>query len=100
MTLVYITCKGKMEAEGISMRLLRKRLIACANTFPIKSMYRWKGRIVNTKEYAILAKTNSRNFKRAVDEAKKAHSYKIPCIVRIDAKANKEYEDWADKEMG
>ena len=78
MTLVYITCKGKKEAEKISMHLLKKRLIACANIFPIKSMYWWEEKIVNDKENVIIAKTSNRNFKKLESEVKKIHSYEIP----------------------
>ena len=99
MTLIYITCKDKKEAEKISLHLLRKRLIACANIFPIKSMYWWNYKIVNESENAVIAKTNNKNFKKAVTEIRKIHSYKIPCILRINAVANKDYEKWADKEM-
>lgn len=99
MVFLYTTCKGKREAEKISAHLLKKRLIACANVFPIKSMYWWNYRIVNAAEYAVLAKTSNKNYKNAVNETKKIHPYKIPCILRIEAKANKEYETWANKEM-
>ena len=99
MTLVYITCKDKKEAEKISMHLLRKRLIACANIFPIKSMYWWQGKIANDNENVIIAKTSTKNFKKVVSEVKKIHSYEIPCILRINATANKEYGAWANKEM-
>ena len=99
MALVYITCKDKKEAEEISKHLLMKRLIACANIFPIKSMYWWKFKIVNESENVIIAKTTNKNFKKMESEVKKVHSYKIPCILRIDATANKEYEEWANKEI-
>lgn len=99
MTLAYITCKDKKEAERISMHLLKKRLIACANMFPIKSMYWWKGRIAKGMEIAIIAKTDSKNFKKVLGEVKKLHSYSIPCVLRIDAAANKDYEAWAKKEL-
>lgn len=99
MALVYITCKDSKEAGRISMHLLRKRLIACANIFPIKSLYWWKGKIVNDKENVIIAKTKDKNFKRLVYEVKRLHSYTIPCILKIDAIANKDYEAWAKKEL-
>ena len=99
MTLVYITCKNKKEAEQISLHLLRKRWIACANIFPIKSMYWWSKEIVNEKEHVIILKTNNKNFRKVETEVKKLHSYKIPCILKINAIANKEYEIWANKEM-
>ena len=99
MTLVYITCKDKKEAEKVSMHLLKKRVIACANIFPIKSMYWWEGKIVNGKENAVIAKTSDKNFKKVEDEVKKIHSYEIPCILRINADASRDYEAWAKKEL-
>ena len=99
MTLVYITCKDEKEAENISMHLLKKRLIACANVFPIKSMYWWKGKIAKSNEYAIIAKTNDKNFKKLELEVKRLHSYEIPCILRLNATANKEYQAWLNKEI-
>ena len=99
MALVYITCKDKREAERISTHLLKKKLIACANMFPIRSMYWWNRKIVNDNEHVLIAKTKDKNFKRIVAEVKRMHSYQIPCILKIDAEANKEYERWANKEM-
>ena len=99
MTLVYITCKDEKEARKISLHLLEKRLIACANIFPIKSMYWWKGKIVKDNENVIIAKTSARNLKRLEMEVKRMHSYAIPCILKIDAVANKEYQRWAGKEL-
>lgn len=99
MTLVYITCKDSQEAKKISVHLLRKRLIACANIFPIKSMYWWNNKIVNYNENVIIAKTSNKNFKNVVSEVKKLHSYEIPCILKINASSNKEHGQWSKKEM-
>ena len=98
MALLYVIFKDKKEAEKISAHLLKKRMIACSNMFPVRSVYRWKQKIVHSAEYAVLAKTNSKNYKKEGDEIKKIHSYEIPCILRIDAKANKEYEEWVNGE--
>ena len=100
MTLAYITCRNKKEAEKISTHLLKKKLIACANIFPVKSMYWWKNKIAGENENVIIAKTSDKNFDKVISETKKIHSYKIPCILKINAKANKEYENWADGELG
>lgn len=99
MALIYITCRDKKEAERISMCLLKKRLIACANIFPIKSMYWWQNKIANCNENVVIAKTSNKNFNKAAAEVKNNHSYKIPCILKINATANKEYEAWTKKEM-
>ena len=99
MILAYITCKDRKEAEKISARLLKKRLIVCANIFPVRSMYWWEGKIAEDNENVIIAKTTNKNFKRLEGEVKKVHSYKIPCILRINANANIDYKQWADKEI-
>jgi periplasmic divalent cation tolerance protein len=99
MPFVYITCKDKKEGKKISRLLLEKRIIACANSFPIESSYWWKGKIVNDNEYAILAKTLKKNYAKIQKEVKKIHSYDIPCICMIDAKSNKQYDAWIRKEV-
>ena len=99
MTLVYITCKDKKEAEKISMHLLKKRIIACANIFQIKSMYWWNGKITKSDEQVMIAKTSNKNFRKLESEVKKMHSYEIPCILRINAAANKEYNEWMNREI-
>ena len=99
MTLIYITCKDEKEAVKISKRLLEKRLIACSNMHPIRSMYWWKGRIADDKEIVIMAKTKEKNYQKKKDEVKKLHSYDVPCILKIDAQANESYENWVNKEV-
>jgi periplasmic divalent cation tolerance protein len=44
----YITNPSKEEAKRIAKHLLDKRIIACANIFPIESMYWWDGKDQNT----------------------------------------------------
>ena len=99
MTLVYITCKDKEEAKKISKYLLEKKLIACSNMFPTQSMYWWKGKIEDADEIVILAKTKEKNYEKIKEEVKKIHSYDVPCILKLDAKANDSYQKWVDEEI-
>lgn len=98
MIFVYITNPTEKEAEKISRHLLEKRLIACANIFPIKSLYRWKGKICRDKEFVLIAKAPAGNYAKIKKEVKKIHSYEIPCIIKITAAANPEYAAWVKKE--
>ena len=77
---IYVTCKDKKEAEKLAKILLEKKLIACANIHPISSLYRWKGKIEHSKEYAMILKTKKNMFDEIKDEIKKNHSYDVPCI--------------------
>jgi len=98
MILIYITCKDNKEAKTISKALLEKKLVACTNIHPIESMYWWKNKIQDEKEEVIIAKTIEKNYEKIKQEVKKLHSYDIPCIIKISAEANKEYNDWIDRE--
>jgi periplasmic divalent cation tolerance protein len=95
---VYVTNPNKKVAKKIAMHLLRKRLVACANIFPIESAYWWKGKIENVKEIVLILKTKKENFNKIKNEIKKIHPYSIPCIIKFDVEANKEYEKWIKKE--
>ena len=99
MTLIYITCKDEQEAVKISKHLLDKRLIACSNMHPVRSMYWWNDKIADEKEFVIMAKTKEKNYEAIKEEVKKLHSYDIQCILKIKAEANESYGKWVDKEV-
>jgi len=100
MIFIYITCKDKKEAEKIGLVLIKKRLAACCNIFPIGSVYRWKGKIVKAKEVVLIVKTLKGNFKIIEKEVRKLHSYTIPCVLEIPIKrGNKNYLNWLGKEV-
>ena len=99
MTLIYITCKDEEEAVKISKHLLEKRLIACSNIHPIRSLYWWEGKIQDEKEVVIIAKTLEKNYGKIKEEVSKLHSYDVPCILKIDAEANESYDKWVNDEV-
>jgi periplasmic divalent cation tolerance protein len=96
--LVYITNPNKKEAIKIARYLLKKRLIACANVFPVESFYWWKGKIQNEKEFVLIGKALAKNFVKIKKEVKKVHSYLIPCVLKIPVRANKEFFNWVKTE--
>ena len=96
---IYITNPTKQEARKVAKHLLKKRLIACANIFPISSLYWWKGKIIDEKESVLIAKTIEANFEKVKKEVEKIHSYTIPCIVKIPVSSNKKYFDWLRGEI-
>lgn len=79
---VYMTCPSESEAQGIVSALLEKRLIACANiSAPVRSLYRWQGKIEDSREVAVIMKTRAALFVRVKEAACALHSYECPCIV-------------------
>ena len=97
---IYVTFPSKKEAEKAAKILLGKKLIACANIFPISSIYRWQERVAKDREAVLIAKTIEKKFESAKKEIERMHPYKIPCIVKIPVLANKKYFNWAEREVG
>lgn len=91
---LYVTHANEEAAEKVATYLLNKRLIACANFFPIKSMYWWKDKLETGNEVVTLLKTKEENFELIRDEILKIHPYETPCILRLETEANESYSKW------
>ncbi|HLC51062.1 MAG TPA: divalent-cation tolerance protein CutA [archaeon] len=96
---VYITNPSKSVAKKVAECLIKKKLIACANIFQTNSLYRWKGRIADEKEFNLIAKTTSSKFEAVKREVEKIHPYAIPCITKIPVSFNKEYAKWIERSI-
>ncbi len=93
-TTLYVTHKNQQEADKVVNFLLEKRLIACANFFPITSTYWWKDKLETQEEIVSLLKTKEENFEIVRDEILKIHPYETPCILKMDMEANDAYGEW------
>lgn len=100
MIAVYMTFANEDEAKNIGNELLKERLVACINIFPIKSSYWWHDRIQNAEEFVMIAKTKKGKFGRIKEVVRSMHSYETPAIIafRITA-GDKDYLDWINKEV-
>jgi len=96
---IYITNPTKEEARKIAKHLLKKKLIACGNIFPINSLYWWEGEIADENEFVLIAKTIEANFEKVKREVEKIHSYTCPCVIRILVSSNEKYLDWLRSEV-
>ena len=98
MIFIYSTFPNKKEAKRIGENLIKKKLAACINIFPIESIYFWQKRIVKDKEFAAIIKTKKKNFKKIEKFILENHPYEVPCILQIEIKkANKKYLKWLNK---
>lgn len=91
---VYITHSSADAARQTANYLLEKRLIACANIFPVQSAYYWQGQINHEQEYVALVKTRSSLWLQIKREIAAIHSYETPCIMKFEVEANTAYENW------
>lgn len=96
--IIYITYPNLKSAKQVSTHLLKNHLIACVNYFPIQNSYWWNGKIEHSKEIVSIVKTRKRNWRKVQSEIKKLHPYTTPCIMKMDVRANADYESWINKE--
>lgn len=99
MILVYMTFSSMKETEKMAELLIERKLIACANFFPINSVYRWNNKIQKDKEFVLICKTLDNKYKYIVKVVEMNHSYQIPCIIKIKSKGNKKFEKWIKNDL-
>lgn len=92
---ISVTCKDKKEARKIAKALLRKKLVACANMWPVESIYWWQKKMVNDKEILVVFKSLSKNISQIKKEIIKLHSYQTPCLSIEKVDTNQESLKWA-----
>ncbi|MEW6329545.1 MAG: divalent-cation tolerance protein CutA [Candidatus Micrarchaeota archaeon] len=98
MILVYITFPNKKSASRICDTLVREKLAACANIFPIHSIYRWKNKIEKTNEHVALVKTSEKNYEKIEKRVRALHPYELPAIFAIPvARGYGKYLRWAEE---
>lgn len=95
--IIYTTNPDIETAKKIASNLINKKLIACANYFPITSLFNWKGEINNEKEIVSILKTNKNNWEKVKKQIKETHPYKVPCIIKIEVESNSDFNKWINK---
>lgn len=92
--LFYLTHPDEPTAQRIAAHLLDRRLVACANIFPISSIYWWQGAQQKEGEWVSILKTRLELESAVEAEVQKIHPYEVPCILRFEVRANAAYENW------
>jgi periplasmic divalent cation tolerance protein len=94
--IVMVTTANKQEAENIAQRLLKERLIACANIIgPVSSLFHWAGKIEKAEEYLIFMKSREDLFEKLAETIKALHSYEVPEILVLPiVDGSRAYLDW------
>jgi len=94
--IVMVTTGKPSEARKIAKQLVESKLAACVNiTQPVRSVYRWQGKLVDDKEFILLIKTSRELFPAVQAQVARLHSYKTPemiCLPIIDGSAD--YLNW------
>jgi periplasmic divalent cation tolerance protein len=93
---VLVTCVSEEEALKIANALVEDRLAACVNLVaPIRSVYRWEGKIWDEKECLLIIKTQKHRFEGLEKKVKSLHSYSVPEIISLPiTEGSLAYLDW------
>jgi periplasmic divalent cation tolerance protein len=91
---LYVTAPPS-QSEALAKSLLCKRLIACANITPVRSLYRWKGEDCDDKEDLLIIKTRKSLVQAVITAVKAEHPYEVPEIIALPVIAGHlPYSDW------
>ncbi len=96
---IVVTTTDKKEiAAKIANALIRKKLAACVQMWPITSTFSWKGKVMTGKEWIMLIKAKAVDYKKIEKEIKLIHNYELPEIIAVPiANGSKEYLNWIEK---
>jgi periplasmic divalent cation tolerance protein len=99
---IYAVFADAEEAERIGRQVIEERLAACINILPpMRSIYRWQGRIETGDEVAAIFKTDTGQVDALMTRIAALHSYDVPCIVSWPVnKLLAAYADWVEDSVG
>ncbi|MGB4850641.1 MAG: divalent-cation tolerance protein CutA [Saprospiraceae bacterium] len=92
--LFYIPVSSNIEAISLGQKAVEQRIAACANIFPIQSIFPWEGAIQNENEFVLILKTIPSLKNQLTSFITSHHSYEVPCILNWIVEVNESYGLW------
>jgi len=93
---ILVTAPNLRQAKKIAKALVEERLAACVNiTAPVQSLYRWKGKVNEDREFLLLIKSSRELFGEVQAAVRKLHTYTTPeiiCLPIVDG--SPDYLQW------
>lgn len=81
---VLVTAPSAEAADRIARPLVEERLAACVNVVgPIRSLYRWEGRVQEDAERLLVVKTRRTLLDRLEVRVRALHEYDVPEVVAL-----------------
>lgn len=97
--LVITTLSSREAALPMARALVEARLAACVQLVDgLRSIYRWQGRVEESTECQLVAKTPPERVPALVERLRVLHPYELPEIVVLEAQANAAYAAWVRAE--
>lgn len=96
---LYIPVGSAVEATALGNLATKEQLAACANVFPVQSIFMWEGVMQQEPEFILVLKTMPYKKKALRELLESNHSYETPCILSWDAEVNEAYGAWVDRQV-
>lgn len=93
---VFTTAGSEEQAGKIARHLVERGLAACVNIVPhVASVYRWKDKVEETREWLLIIKTTAGVFGQVRQTISDLHSYELPeCICLAIEDGSPDYLQW------
>ena len=100
MQIVFTTLSNSADAGSLAEKLIEERLAACVQILtPMRSVYRWEGKIESADEVLLLIKTRAEKFAELEKFITAHHPYDVPEVVAINAAdVSEPYRKWLESE--
>jgi periplasmic divalent cation tolerance protein len=93
--IILSTFPSKESVAKVAGKVVRGKMCACVNFAQVRSIYSWRGKMEDQKEFIVLFKTTSKSAKRLKAEIARLHPYEVPEIVELEmANVSKSYLSW------
>jgi len=97
-SVIYCTTPPE-ESARVARELLERRLVACVNITPVRSLYRWEGHICDDQEDLLIIKTANHCIDDLIATIRAIHPYEVPEIIALPvSRGYSGYLDWVMNE--
>ena len=96
---ILTTCPSEEEALRIANGLVEECLAGCINILPpVRSIYKWEGKICDEKEWLLIIKTGRERFQELENKIKSLHSYSVPEMICLPiVEGSLAYLEWLEE---
>lgn len=98
---ISTTVDTKEAAEKLAAVLVEERRAACVQICgPVRSTYRWQGKIERTEEWKLDIKTRANLFESVSQSIRNNHPYELPEIVSTPFEnVSADYGSWMERQL-
>jgi periplasmic divalent cation tolerance protein len=95
---VIVTAGDPEWLAAMIRTLVEERLCACGhNLSPIRSIYRWEGKINDESEARVALHTRAEHVPSIVNRVAEMHPYEVPCVIALPViGGNPRYLEWVE----